>query len=109
MKILIELPEDMYDDIEDGYICQEYADDIISIVKNGTTIPDTAAFTVQEFTDKCRECGALQGKKWKAIREEITEMIEKEEVYHTKEARAQIIALEWALEVIESHTKGESE
>ena len=42
MKILIELSKDMYDDIKDGYICQEYADDIINIVKNGTPIPDNA-------------------------------------------------------------------
>ena len=90
MQIVIEIDEEDY--AESLYKKQhspremEWADNVIA---NGTPIPDNA--TVCDID---------------AIREEITEMIEREEVYHTKDARAQIIALEWALDVIESHTNG---
>lgn len=35
MKRIIDIPDEMYDDIENGYICAEYADQLIQLVQNG--------------------------------------------------------------------------
>ena len=53
MKLIIDIPEEMYEQIKDGYVPLG----ISKYLKNG--IPYE---TVTEFADRCRECGAKYGK-----------------------------------------------
>lgn len=39
MKIVIDIPDEDYKDIVDGYICQELADEMLNRVKAGTPLP----------------------------------------------------------------------
>ena len=39
MKIVIDIPDEDYKDIVDGYICQELADEMLNKVKAGTPLP----------------------------------------------------------------------
>ena len=32
MKLIIDIPDDKYTDIKNGYMCQEYADEIINLI-----------------------------------------------------------------------------
>ena len=34
MKLIINIPDEMYDDIKHGYICSEYADTLIQLIPN---------------------------------------------------------------------------
>lgn len=39
MQIVIEISDDIFDDIKHGYVCAEYADELISCVEHGTPLP----------------------------------------------------------------------
>lgn len=32
MQVVIKIPDDIYEDIKEGYVCSEYADDILKSV-----------------------------------------------------------------------------
>lgn len=50
MKVIIDIPNEIFSDISKGYTCQEYADELINLVKNGIPL------------DKIRaEIGAMSG------------------------------------------------
>jgi len=34
MKLIIDIPDEIYDDIKHGYICSEYADTLIQLIPN---------------------------------------------------------------------------
>ncbi len=42
MKLILDISNDIFNDISEGYTCQEYADELINLVQNGTPIPDNA-------------------------------------------------------------------
>ena len=39
MKVVIDIPDDIYNDIKDGYSCQEYADILFNLISNGVALP----------------------------------------------------------------------
>lgn len=39
MQIVINIDDEMYNDLKDGYTCPEYADDIIKLIPNAVVIP----------------------------------------------------------------------
>ena len=39
MKIVIDIPDEDYNDIKDGYLCEELADIAIKAVQNGAVLP----------------------------------------------------------------------
>ena len=47
MKVVIDIPDEDYKDIIDGYICQELADEMLNRVKDGTPL-------VKELEDRDR-------------------------------------------------------
>lgn len=66
MRLLIEIPDEMYKTIQDGTYCGSLYEEL----KNG--IPQE---TVTEFADRCRECGARYGKTLKRYIEKDIEML----------------------------------
>lgn len=50
MKVVIDIPEQMYLNAKKDMLCG--ADILVSAIKNGTPYE-----TVTEFADRCRECG----------------------------------------------------
>jgi hypothetical protein len=57
MKIVIDIPEEVYKSIQDNDYCGILNSDMYNAIKNG--IPHE---TVTEFAGRCRECGAKYGK-----------------------------------------------
>lgn len=39
MQIIIDIPEDMYKDLKDGYICEEYGDELVNLVSKAIVLP----------------------------------------------------------------------
>lgn len=76
MKLIVDIPDEIYDDIKHGYICSEYADTLIQLIPSSTPYEERPhgywisangtyycscckhyAYESQKF-DFCQDCGA---------------------------------------------------
>lgn len=94
MKLIIDIPEQMYLNAKADTLCG--ADILVNAIKNG--IPHE---TVTEFADRCRECG--REKVLNKIRAEIEKPLHDERCFDTADAKAQYIALNWCIEIIDKY------
>lgn len=92
MRLLIEISDEMYKNVQDGTYCGSLYEEL----KKGK--PQE---TVTEFADRCRECG--REKVLDKIRAEIEKPLHDERCFDTADAKAQYIALNWCVEIIDKY------
>ena len=75
MRIMIDIPNEMYDWLDNCFLDEDDAKKLWQIVKNGT--PYTSE-TVTEFADRCKECGKVNKKKvYRNCRDAFVEAVKK--------------------------------
>ena len=96
MQIVIDIPEDVKAVIDRNGTNEIIAETLWQATKNGTPHE-----TVTEFADRCRECG--REKVLNKIRAEIEKPLHDERCFDTADAKAQYIALNWCIEIIDKY------
>ena len=96
MRLIIDIPEQMYINAKTGFLCG--GEILVNAIKNG--IPQE---TVTEFADKCRECGKFAVPK--SVIEDIKAEIESERKYPFR-TYEEDEGLRIALAIIDKHIGG---